>query len=105
MSVGISFSCPRTARLRRQALQELTETIENTDLPSRPRLSHNHSVSLREMANSICDTLRGNGYQALLVGGCVRDLLLGLEPADYDVTTNATPEQGRGCSPRASRSV
>jgi len=54
---------------------------------------HNHSVSLREMANSICDTLRGNGNQALLVGGCVRDLLLGLEPADYDVTTNATPEQ------------
>ena len=45
------------------------------------------------MANSICDTLRGNGNQALLVGGCVRDLLLGLEPADYDVTTDATPEQ------------
>jgi poly(A) polymerase len=50
-------------------------------------------VSLREMANSICETLRGNGYQALLVGGCVRDLLLGREPADYDVTTDATPEQ------------
>src|SRR6266480_4849757 len=68
-------------------------TLENTDLPSRPRLSHNHSVTLREMANSICDTLRGSGYQALLVVGCVRDLLLGLEPADYDVTTDATPEQ------------
>ncbi len=45
------------------------------------------------MANSICDTLRRNGYQALLVGGCVRDLLLGREPADYDVTTDATPER------------
>jgi len=45
------------------------------------------------LANSICDTLRGSGYQGLLVGGCVRDLLLGLEPADYDVTTDATPEQ------------
>jgi poly(A) polymerase len=45
------------------------------------------------MANSICDTLRLSGYQALLVGGCVRDLLLGREPADYDVTTDATPEQ------------
>jgi poly(A) polymerase len=45
------------------------------------------------MANSICDTLRRGGYQALLVGGCVRDLLLGREPADYDVTTDATPEQ------------
>src|SRR5213595_1804828 len=45
------------------------------------------------MANSICDTLRRNGYQALLVGGCVRDLLLGREPADYDATTDATPDQ------------
>ena len=45
------------------------------------------------MANTICDTLSSNGYQALLVGGCVRDLLLGREPADYDVTTDATPEQ------------
>jgi len=45
------------------------------------------------MANSICDMLRRNGYQALLVGGCVRDVLLGREPADYDVTTDATPEQ------------
>jgi len=50
-------------------------------------------VTPRELANSICDTLRRNGYQALLVGGCVRDLLLGREPADYDVTTDATPEQ------------
>jgi putative nucleotidyltransferase with HDIG domain len=58
-------------------------------------------VSLREMANAICDTLRGNGYQALLVGGCVRDLLLGLEPADYDVTTNARPEQVVGLFPES----
>jgi poly(A) polymerase len=50
-------------------------------------------MTAREMANSICETLRGSGYQALLVGGCVRDLLLGREPADYDVTTDATPEQ------------
>ncbi len=45
------------------------------------------------MANSICDTLRRSGFQALLVGGCVRDLLLGCEPADYDVTTDAAPGQ------------
>ena len=47
----------------------------------------------RDMANSICDMLLRSGYQGLLVGGCVRDLLLGREPADYDVTTDATPEQ------------
>jgi putative nucleotidyltransferase with HDIG domain len=47
----------------------------------------------RELANSICDTLQRNGHQALLVGGCVRDLLMGHEAADYDVTTDATPER------------
>ncbi|HZV87859.1 MAG TPA: CCA tRNA nucleotidyltransferase [Candidatus Binatus sp.] len=47
----------------------------------------------RELANSICETLQRHGHQALLVGGCVRDLLLGREPADYDVTTDATPER------------
>jgi poly(A) polymerase len=50
-------------------------------------------VTARELANSICDVLQRNGHQALLVGGCVRDLLLGREPADYDVTTDATPER------------
>jgi poly(A) polymerase len=50
-------------------------------------------VNSRELANSICDTLRRHGHQALLVGGCVRDLLLNREPADHDVTTDATPER------------
>jgi poly(A) polymerase len=47
----------------------------------------------RELANSICDTLERQGFQAFLVGGCVRDLLLGREPADYDVATDAPPEK------------
>ncbi|HSC44242.1 MAG TPA: CCA tRNA nucleotidyltransferase [Candidatus Acidoferrum sp.] len=47
----------------------------------------------RELANAICETLQRAGYQALLAGGCVRDLLLQREPADYDVATNATPDQ------------
>jgi poly(A) polymerase len=38
-------------------------------------------------------TLRDAGHQAYLVGGCVRDLLLDREPADYDVATSATPQQ------------
>jgi len=50
-------------------------------------------VTLRELASSICETLQRNNHQALLVGGCVRDLLLGREPADYDVTTDATPDR------------
>ena len=47
----------------------------------------------KDFATSIVRTLREAGYQAYLVGGCVRDLLLGREPADYDVSTDATPNE------------
>src|ERR1700730_10420812 len=46
-----------------------------------------------QLANSICDSLQRNGFQALLVGGCVRDILLQRDPVDFDVATDATPEQ------------
>jgi poly(A) polymerase len=48
---------------------------------------------LKDFATSIIRTLRQHGFQAYLVGGCVRDLLLGREPKDYDVSTDATPKQ------------
>jgi poly(A) polymerase len=46
---------------------------------------------LKDFAISIVRILREHGHKAYLVGGCVRDLLLGREPADYDVTTDAIP--------------
>ncbi|MFZ0955344.1 MAG: CCA tRNA nucleotidyltransferase [Candidatus Sulfotelmatobacter sp.] len=49
--------------------------------------------SSASFSTTIVQTLRQRGYQAYLVGGCVRDLLLGREPKDYDVATNATPQQ------------
>ena len=45
------------------------------------------------LARSTIRSLRGAGFQAFLVGGCVRDLLLGIMPKDYDVATGATPER------------
>jgi poly(A) polymerase len=47
----------------------------------------------RQLAQEVCRTLRGAGHQAYLVGGCVRDILLGREPVDYDVATDATPDR------------
>ena len=47
----------------------------------------------KQAAVNIIRTLREHGHKAYLVGGCVRDILLGREPADYDVSTDATPEQ------------
>ncbi|MGC2473983.1 MAG: CCA tRNA nucleotidyltransferase [Candidatus Sulfotelmatobacter sp.] len=49
--------------------------------------------NLKEFATSIIQTLRQRGFLAFLAGGCVRDLLLRREPKDYDVATNATPQQ------------
>jgi poly(A) polymerase/tRNA nucleotidyltransferase (CCA-adding enzyme) len=42
---------------------------------------------------SAIETLEKGGFEAYLVGGCVRDILLGREPKDWDITTNAKPEQ------------
>ncbi len=49
--------------------------------------------SAKQHAAEIVRTLRDHGHQAFFAGGCVRDLLLGREPADYDVSTDATPQQ------------
>jgi poly(A) polymerase len=47
----------------------------------------------KQFAEEIIRTLSARGHQAYLAGGCVRDLLLNREPADYDVATDATPPQ------------
>ncbi len=48
---------------------------------------------------AVADALRGAGFEAYLVGGCVRDILLHKKPKDWDITTNATPEQIQGIFP------
>lgn len=54
-----------------------------------------------EGAMLVCQTLQKHGYDGYLVGGCVRDWMLGLHPKDFDVATNATPEQIRPLFKRA----
>ena len=53
-----------------------------------------------DAALKIIAALRAAGYEAYLAGGCVRDLLLGREPKDYDVATSATPDVVLGLFPR-----
>lgn len=50
-------------------------------------------MEARAFAESVCRRLRDAGQQAFFAGGCVRDILLGRVPADYDVATDATPEK------------
>src|SRR5690606_9987889 len=52
-------------------------------------------------AVDVVRTLKNAGFEAYIVGGAVRDLLLGLKPKDFDVATNATPEQVKGLFRRA----
>src|SRR3954466_4376227 len=54
-----------------------------------------------ERAKNVVTTLQQAGFEAYVVGGAVRDLLLGLRPKDFDVATNATPEQVKGLFRRA----
>jgi len=53
-----------------------------------------------DAALHVVETLRAAGHQAYFAGGCVRDLLLGREPKDYDVATSATPDLVLNLFPR-----
>ncbi|HEX6691790.1 MAG TPA: polynucleotide adenylyltransferase PcnB, partial [Burkholderiales bacterium] len=57
--------------------------------------------SLSPAAAKVCAVLREAGFQAYVVGGAVRDLLLGFEPKDFDIATDARPEQVRPLFRRA----
>ena len=52
-------------------------------------------LSIHPEANTLIHTLQEQGYEAFVVGGCVRNALLGLHPHDWDICTNATPSQMR----------
>lgn len=57
-----------------------------------------HTISRKDISPSalkVLYRLKDAGYEAYLVGGCIRDLLMGLQPKDFDVVTNAHPEQVR----------
>ena len=63
-----------------------------------------HGIRREDISNGsrrTVETLQQHGYKAYVVGGAVRDLLAGIHPKDYDVATNATPEQVRHCFRRS----
>jgi poly(A) polymerase len=72
----------RLVNAERQGLERIERKQHQID---RERVSRN--------AIKVCEVLQKHGYQAYIVGGAVRDLIIGLEPKDFDVATNATPEQ------------
>ncbi len=79
-----------------------TAQFQKNNLTGRPRVERigpkknlfvNGTMSNRTQALKVVRRLHEEGYQALFAGGCVRDYLLGRRPKDYDVVTNAKPEE------------
>jgi poly(A) polymerase len=73
-------------------------------MPSRPNPNPDQPATdlagLREAAAHVVKQLSDAGHVAYFAGGCVRDRLMGLEPDDYDIATDATPDQVSGVFPR-----
>lgn len=70
--------------------------MKKTALVPRVYARSEHNISRDQISKNalkVLYRLKNEGYEAYLVGGCVRDLLLGREPKDFDVATNASPEQ------------
>ena len=89
----------------------LRRLIGSPDGGAAPKFGKRHSVPasqhridpslVDERALQVVQTLQDRGHEAYIVGGAVRDLLLGLRPKDFDVATNATPEQVKALFRRA----
>lgn len=69
-----------------QTTQTKERRISEKDHPIRPSM-------MSSLAVHVVDKLLDQGYEAYIVGGCIRDAMLGKEPKDFDVATSATPEQ------------
>ncbi|MEQ9861026.1 polynucleotide adenylyltransferase PcnB [Pectobacterium cacticida] len=90
----------RVANFCRKVLNRENESVEPQEPPRPltviPRDQHTISRSdISDNALKVLYRLNKAGYEAYLVGGGVRDLLLGKKPKDFDITTNATPDQVR----------
>ena len=63
-------------------------------------MSSNIRINVPEKAKKVVNTIQAAGFEAYVVGGCVRDSILGRQPQDWDITTSAKPEQVKALFPR-----
>lgn len=54
-------------------------------------------IDIPSGAKQIINTLNNSGFEAYVVGGCVRDSILGMSPKDWDICTSATPDEMKSC--------
>ncbi len=91
-------------------IQEIVQNVQNLfgkrSIRRKPRViqKEDHEIDksrVSPFAVKVCEMLKDAGYSAFIVGGAVRDLLIGKSPKDFDVATDATPEQVKALSRRA----
>ncbi len=70
------------------------------DMDNKMQTVRAHYIEIPGAAQYVLDGLHQAGYEAYIVGGCVRDSILGRTPGDWDVTTSATPDQVKSVFPR-----
>lgn len=86
---------PMIRKLLRKVFRR-TESVLSSEPAQIPVERHGiRREQLSPVACKVCTTLQDSGHSAFVVGGAVRDLLIGHPPKDYDVATSATPEQVR----------
>jgi len=94
----VRYYTSRLFWLKRHVLLNDTNQFENSGTSEKPLIVRRdeHPISRANISSSalkVLYRLKEAGYQAFLVGGAVRDLLLGLIPKDFDIATNAHPDQ------------
>ncbi|MDR1854745.1 MAG: polynucleotide adenylyltransferase PcnB [Azoarcus sp.] len=84
-------------KLLRKVFNRRAAKTTTTGEPARIPVSQHgiHRSRVSSFAVKVCKTLQEHGYQAYIVGGAIRDLLIGHVPKDHDVATSATPEEVR----------
>jgi poly(A) polymerase len=91
-------------------ITQIVESVQNLfgtrRIRKKPRVvtKEEHGIDrtlVSPFAISVCQKLTQAGFKAFIVGGAVRDLLIGHTPKDFDVVTDATPEQVRRLTRRA----
>lgn len=101
---GLSGKKPSGSE-KKQKMAAMTESVTARSAQAPDILQpHEHGIDpdlISKNAVRVVSTLQKAGYDAFIVGGAVRDLILGEEPKDFDVATNATPEQVRRLFRRA----
>ena len=100
---NVRMSLPTTVRIREHMPKKLLARLSNAIKRRagdnlRIVAAHEHGIDLSDVspsAQSVVETLVKGGYEAYIVGGGVRDLMLDLHPKDFDIATDAHPEQVR----------